>query len=84
MALAGGYGLGDSTHQCAAHHNAIGSDRSHAYDFQEGDSTHLNHEGAMAIAGLVVTELVNVLPETAAYLEGASSTETDGRRQMYD
>ena len=45
-----------------AHHNKIGPEESRSYDFKEGDSTHFNAKGGEAIAGLIVPELVKIVP----------------------
>ena len=58
-----------------AHHNEIGREASMTYNFKEGDKTHFNRKGAEAIAGLIFEELKTVVPELAAYLKVAGSTE---------
>ncbi|BCX46878.1 esterase/rhamnogalacturonan acetylesterase [Haloferula helveola] len=58
----------DLHHISMEHHNRIGPEESHTYDFKEGDSTHFNAKGGKAIAALIVPELVAIVPELKAHL----------------
>lgn len=52
-----------------AHHNRIGPEESRTYDFKQGDSTHFNAKGGRAIAGLILPELIKIVPELEAELK---------------
>ena len=52
-----------------AHHNDIGPGPSAAYNYHETDTTHFSPEGADAIASLILTELLRVVPEFAGYMK---------------
>ena len=53
------------------HHNKIGRERSMAYNFKEGDTTHFNRKGAEAITDLILEELKTVVPELTTFLKVA-------------
>lgn len=52
-----------------AHHNTIGREESQTYDFKEGDSTHFNAKGGRAIVGLIVPELIGIVPDLKSHLK---------------
>lgn len=51
-----------------AHHNSIGHEASMAYNFKEGDITHFNRKGAVAIAELIRPALAKAVPELSEVL----------------
>ena len=53
----------------------IGPEASMTYNFKEGDLTHFNRKGAMAIAGLILEELKTVLPDVASYVKVSEPAE---------
>ena len=51
------------------YHNEIGPDASMAFNPKPEDTTHFNHQGAEAIANLIIQELKQVAKDLAAYLK---------------
>jgi len=52
-----------------AHHNKIGPTVSMTYNFKEGDLTHFNKKGGLAIANLILTEIKSLLPKVALHVK---------------
>ena len=50
-------------------HNRLGPEKSSAFNPKEGDRTHFNEEGAVAIAGLVIAELKRLNHELVNHLK---------------
>ncbi|MGB0743156.1 MAG: hypothetical protein ACPGSB_01400, partial [Opitutales bacterium] len=51
------------------HHNKIGPEKSAAYNFEPGDTTHFSKEGAREIAVLIIDELKIRVPALAEQLK---------------
>ena len=51
------------------YHNRIGREASMAFDPKQGDTTHLNQEGAEAITDLILGEIIPIAKNLAGYLK---------------
>lgn len=51
------------------HHNSIGPNESKMYNYTPDDKTHFSEKGAQAIAGLIINEIGQVVPELYEYIK---------------